>query len=50
MVAEEAMHLLQISREELSVIIRKLFVFEILQYISYDMVTLTETGIDALIK
>lgn len=50
MVAEEAMHLLHISREELSVIIRKLFVFEILQYISYDMVMLTETGVDALIK
>lgn len=48
--AEEAMHLLHISRDELSIIIRKLFVYEILQYISYDMVMLTETGVDALIK
>lgn len=50
MVAEEAMHLLNISREELSIIIRKLLVYEILQYVSYDTVILTETGVDALIN
>jgi len=46
--AEEAMHLLDISRQELSVIIRKLLVYEILQYISYDVVMLTENGVKKL--
>ena len=43
------MHLLRISREELSTIVRKLLAYEILQYISYDIVTLTENGVDVLI-
>jgi len=47
--AEEARQLLQISRKELSIIVRKLLVYEILQYISYDMVMLTESGIKTLI-
>ena len=46
--AEEAMHLLRISNRELSIIIRKLLVYEILQYVSFDEVTLTEIGIEAL--
>ena len=46
--AEEAMHLLQISNKELSIIIRKLLVYEILQYVSFDEVTLTDIGIEAL--
>ena len=49
MVAEEEMHLLRISREELSIIVRKLLVYEILQYISYDMVMLTENSVDTLV-
>lgn len=47
--AEEAMQLLHISRRDLSVIIRKLLVYEILQYVAYDEVILTEMGIKALI-
>ena len=43
------MHLLRISREELSTIVRKLLVYEILQYISYDMVMLTENSVDTLV-
>ena len=46
--AEEAMQLLHISRKDLSIIIRKLLVYEILQYVSYDEVILTEMGIKTL--
>ncbi len=49
MVARKVMHLLRISREELSTIVRKLLVYEILQYISYDMVMLTENSVDTLV-
>jgi hypothetical protein len=48
--AEEAMNLLNLSREELSIIIRKLLVYEILQYISYDEIMLTDNGIKKLLK
>ena len=48
--SEEAMHLLKLSREELSIIIRKLLVYEILQYISYDEIMLTDNGIKKLIN
>ena len=46
--AETAMHLMHISREELSLIIRKLLVYEVLQYVSYDEVMLTKIGITVL--
>ena len=48
--AEEAMQLLDISQGELSIIIRKLLVYEILQYISYDVVMLTESGVKVLVN
>ena len=48
--AEEAMQLLDITRGELSIIIRKLLVYEILQYISYDVVMLTESGVKVLVN
>ena len=46
--AETASHLLNISREELNKIVRKLLEMEMLKYISEDTVKLTETGLDAL--
>ena len=46
--AETATRLLHISREEMNTIIRKLLVYEVLQYVSYDEIELTETGITIL--
>ena len=48
--AETAMQLLNISKDELNVIIRKLLVYEVLQYISLNEVMLTENAITLLIN
>ncbi len=48
--AETAAALLHISKEKLNDIIRKLSQMEMLQFISYDTVELTEEGISYLIK
>jgi hypothetical protein len=48
--AEEAMKLLELDMEELSDIIRKLLVNEVLNYISYDKLMQTESGIRKLIE
>jgi hypothetical protein len=48
--AEEAMKLLELKMEDLSEIIRKLLVNEILKYISYDKLMQTESGIRKLIE
>lgn len=48
--AETAMHRLKITREELSNMIQKLAQMEMLQYINFDTLELTETGISYLSK
>lgn len=48
--AEEAMKLLELDMDELSDIIRKLLVNEILKYISYDKLMQSESGIRKLIE
>jgi len=48
--AEEAMKVLELDMEELSDIIRKLLVNEILKYISYDKLMQSESGIRKLIE
>lgn len=48
--AETAMNLLHITREDLNKIIRKLSEMEMLQYINYDTMELTEVGIGYLTK
>ncbi|KYK28531.1 hypothetical protein AYK20_01165 [Thermoplasmatales archaeon SG8-52-1] len=48
--AEEAMKLLELDMEELSDIIRKLLVNEVLNYISYDKLMQSESGIRKLIE
>jgi len=46
--AETAMHILNISNEELTNMIRKLSEMEMLQYVSYDTIELTDEGINYL--
>ncbi|OGS40414.1 MAG: hypothetical protein A3K77_02255 [Euryarchaeota archaeon RBG_13_31_8] len=48
--AESAMHMLKISREELNNMIRKLTQMEMLQYINFNTVEITETGVGYLSK
>ena len=48
--AEVAMHKLKISREELNNMIRKLSQMEMLQYVDFETVELTDTGIGFLSK
>lgn len=48
--AETAKHLLHISQDELNNMIRKLSQMEMLQYISYDTIELTDVGIGYLSK
>ena len=48
--AEEAMKLLELDMDELSDIIRKLLVNEVLKYISYDKLMQSESGIRKLIE
>jgi predicted DNA-binding protein (UPF0251 family) len=48
--AETAMHKLKISREELNKIIRKLSQMEMLQYVDFNTVELTDAGIGYLSK
>lgn len=48
--AEEARQLLHISERELSIVIRKLLVHEVLQYVEFNTVSLTEIGVNKLIK
>jgi len=45
---DTASHLLKISKEELTKMVRKLIEMQMLQYISENTVKLTETGLDAL--
>ncbi len=45
---ETARHLLHVSRKELGIIIRKLLVYEVLQYVSYDEIELTDNAITLL--
>ncbi len=48
--ADSAMHKLGLSRDELNNMIRKLAKMELLQYINFDTLELTETGISYLSK
>jgi hypothetical protein len=48
--ADTAMHMLKLSREELNNIIRKLSQMEMLQYVSYDTIELTDVGIGYISK
>lgn len=48
--ADTAMHMLKISRDELNNIIRKLSQMEMLQYVSYDTIELTDVGVGYLSK
>jgi Mn-dependent DtxR family transcriptional regulator len=48
--AETALHRLKISREELNNIIRKLSQMEMLQYVDFNTVELTDVGIGYLSK
>jgi len=48
--AESAMHMLKISREELNNMIKKLTQMEMLQYIDFNTVEITETGVGYLSK
>lgn len=48
--AENAMHALKISREELNSMISRLSQMEMLQYVDFNTVELTETGIGLLAK
>ena len=48
--ADTAMHYLKISKEELTSMIRKLSEMEMLQYISYDTLEITDMGINYLSK
>jgi len=48
--ADTAMHILNISQEELNNIIRKLSQMEMLQYVSYDTIELTDIGIGYISK
>ena len=46
--AEDVIKLLKITSRELSIIIRKLLVYEIMQYISYDELMLTESSVKTI--
>ena len=48
--AETAMHMLKIPREELNNMIRKLSQMEMLQYVDYNTLELTDTGVGYLSK
>lgn len=48
--ADTAMHTLNISKEELNNMIRKLSQMEMLQYVSYDTIELTDVGIGYISK
>ena len=48
--ADTAMHMLKLSRDELNNIIRKLSQMEMLQYVSYDTIELTDVGIGYISK
>jgi len=48
--AETAMHYLKISKEELTNMIRKLSEMEMLQYVSYDTLEITDMGVNYLSK
>lgn len=48
--AETAMHMLNISRNELNNMIRKLSQMEMLQYIDYNTIELTDVGVGYLSK
>ena len=48
--ADTAMHKLGLSRDDLNNMIRKLAKMELLQYIDFDTLELTETGITYLSK
>jgi hypothetical protein len=48
--AETAMHVLKISREELNGMIKKLSEMEMLQFVDYNTLEITETGIGYLSK
>ena len=48
--AETAVHMLQVSKEELNMMIRKLSNMEMLQYVDYDTLELTDLGINFLSK
>ena len=43
--AETAQHMLGISKQELNNMIQKLSEMEMLQYVSFDTIEITETGI-----
>lgn len=48
--AETAMHMLKLSREELNGIIKKLSQMEMLHYVDYDTIELTQEGVSYLAK
>jgi len=48
--AETAVHMLQISKDELNMMIRKLSNMEMLHYVDYDTIELTDLGINYLTK
>ena len=46
--SDTAMYLLQVSKDEFNIIVRKLLENELLQYTSYNIIELTEIGISYL--